>query len=96
MCFTFDNEYLYFNPRGCEGFDPALKHDDVRIKAKSRFGPIHNYMALKPLPHFFPHFFSFGPIQNYMALKHLECPSACEVGFGPIQNYMALKQSAGG
>lgn len=54
MCFTFDNVYLYFNPRGCEGFDPALKHDDVRIKAKSRFGPIQNYMALKPRNRFYP------------------------------------------
>lgn len=36
------------------GCDSALKHDDVRIKAKSSFGPIQNYMALKPRNRFYP------------------------------------------
>ena len=48
----------------------ALKLIGGIIDEMKGFGPIQNYMALKPLHLNIPFFLSFGPIQNYMALKH--------------------------
>ena len=47
----------------------ALKLIVTVTSSLSGFGPIQNYMALKPTIYYDGGKDSFGPIQNYMALK---------------------------
>ena len=54
----------------------ALKLNVFHLFHLPGFGPIQNYMALKPFDGIGPNFYGFGPIQNYMALKqyrHRQC-----------------------